>query len=82
MTSLRFGQGRAQESAQGGTMISISLYDDLEAQTVDDEHGSQEGDGTQRVTLDDNAENRREKAAYDMSTTLVVQGRGIDDLGT
>ncbi|KAK0224677.1 hypothetical protein EDD85DRAFT_1027786 [Armillaria nabsnona] len=82
MTSLRFGQGRAQERAQEGTLISISLYDDVEAQSVDVEHGSQEGDRMQRVALDDNAENRREKAAYDLSTTLVVQGRGIDDLGT
>ncbi|SJL13585.1 uncharacterized protein ARMOST_17030 [Armillaria ostoyae] len=82
MTSLRFWQGRVQASAQEGTLISISLYDDVEAQSADDEHGSQEDDGTQRVALDDNIEARREKVDYDLSTTIFVQGRGTDDLGT
>ncbi len=82
MTSLRFRQARAQESAREGTLISISLYGDVEAQSADDEHGSQEDDGTHRVALDDNVVTHREKADYDLSTTLVVQGRGTDDLGT
>ncbi len=82
MTSLRFGQGRARESAQEGTLISISLHGDLEAQSADDGHGSQEDDGTHRVALDDHVVTHREKADYDLSTTLVVQGRDTDDLGT
>ncbi|PBK76277.1 hypothetical protein ARMSODRAFT_948070, partial [Armillaria solidipes] len=69
-------------SAQEGTLISISLYDDVEAQSADNEHGSQEDGGTQRVALDDKIEARREKVDYDLSTTLFVQGRGTDDLDT
>ncbi|KAK0479763.1 hypothetical protein IW261DRAFT_152024 [Armillaria novae-zelandiae] len=58
VTSLRFGQGGTQESAQEGTLISIDLYDVVEAQSVDNEHASPEEDCTQRLALDDNAERK------------------------
>ncbi|KAK0185109.1 hypothetical protein F5146DRAFT_1144315 [Armillaria mellea] len=82
MTSLRFGEERVQESAQEGTLISINL-DDVEAQSVDDEHRSQvEDHRTQRVAQDYNVETPREKADSDLSTALILQGRGTDDVGT
>ncbi|KAK0500970.1 hypothetical protein EDD18DRAFT_786092 [Armillaria luteobubalina] len=80
VTSLRFGQRRGQENAQEDTLISISLFDDVEAQSVYDERGSQEGNGTQRIDLDDNIESGREKAEHGLNTTLVAQERGNDDL--
>ncbi|KAK0184709.1 hypothetical protein F5146DRAFT_1169787 [Armillaria mellea] len=76
MTSLRFGEERVQESAQEGTLISINL-DDVEAQSVDDEHRSQvEDHRTQRVAQDYNVETPREKADSDLSTALSPTGKG------